>query len=367
MKSRYNGQIDCLKFVMACIIMLMHTWQKFADASFLHMGGYAVEFFFAVSGALMCASAAKAEEKEARISLGKETMGFILRKIKKILLPYLVCFFMIFVMWMNVKGQVILLEEGKAALINDIICMLPNLLLLSQSGILVDETLVNISWYVSAMLIAMLLLYPLVRKYKQNFCLIAAPLVCLLGTGYLYCVVGKYKGIHNFLVFAPQGVWRALIGLCVGCVIYEFAAILREKNFTKFSRILLGIAGIILFGLFIFIVQYGTAKAGFFINILLFFWLSILFSKQNVGAKLFDNKISKILGEASLYLYFLHITAKNLIGIYIQPSSIREALVYMVFISGVLVAVMFVITRLYGRIKPVHFKLKSLFVSDSAD
>lgn len=368
MKTKYNGQLDCLKFVMACIIMLMHTWKEFDDSSFLKMGGYGVEVFFAISGVFMCASAAKAAERKEQQSLGRETADFLFRKIKKVLFPYLVCYGMYFVMWMDTKGQFLLMEEGKRALINRILCMLPNFLLLSQTGILAGKTLVNISWYVSAMLIAMLLLYPLVRKFRQSFCLIAAPLICLFGTGYLYCEVGQYKRIDEFLLFAPQGLWRAFIGLCLGCIIYEFAAVLRKISFTRFSRVLLSLASLVLFGLFIFVIQYGSKKEGFCINIIVFFWLSILVSKQNAGAGKFDHKVSGLLGEASLYLYFMHAVAKKIILSYIEVSSIKQAAEYMVVLSAVLVGILFVITRVYRKTGPGNFKkVKALFVSDKTE
>ena len=176
MNKKYNGALDFWKFVFCLVILVFHVGEVYGGKHgyLLEWGRYAVEMFFIVSGYFMCVSAAKAEERHTGISLGKETFGFALHKIRRILPAYLYCYALGLCVWFVEVGRYVYLKEGIIGLFIAIVKMIPNFLLLSMSGVQGTQV-VMITWYISAMLIAMLVIYPLLRKYKDTYTLIIAP------------------------------------------------------------------------------------------------------------------------------------------------------------------------------------------------
>ena len=190
MNKKYNGALDFWKFVFCLVILVFHVGEVYGGKHgyLLEWGRYAVEMFFIVSGYFMCVSAAKAEERHTGISLGKETFGFALHKIRRILPAYLYCYALGLCVWFVEVGRYVYLKEGIIGLFIAIVKMIPNFLLLSMSGVQGTQV-VMITWYISAMLIAMLVIYPLLRKYKDTYTLIIAPVTALLISGYFYNTV----------------------------------------------------------------------------------------------------------------------------------------------------------------------------------
>ena len=117
-----------------------------------------VEFFFVVSGLFMAASTLK---PDSNLSLGKDTFYFIKRKISG-LMPN------IYVAWVI---AFVVEHIGEFHLITILIHLVQSfleLLLITETGLRLF--LANsVSWYLSAMLLGMLILYPLMKKYKDTF------------------------------------------------------------------------------------------------------------------------------------------------------------------------------------------------------
>lgn len=167
--KKHNGIIGFWKFMFCILILLFHCAEKMGKNGFFESGRIGVEFFFIVSGYLMTKKALNNEEGLENI--GEETTSYIWRKFKAffpyVIFPFIISFF--------VKGIY------KADQIANSIW---NLLLIDMSGVR-STTVIGQTWYISVMLISMLILYPLIRRYKKTFTNIIAPLIVIFIGGWL--------------------------------------------------------------------------------------------------------------------------------------------------------------------------------------
>lgn len=358
MNKKYNGALDFWKFVFCLVILVFHVGEVYGGKHgyLLEWGRYAVEMFFIVSGYFMCVSAAKAEERHTDISLGKETFGFVLHKIRRILPAYLYCYALGLCVWFVEVGRYVYLKEGIIGLFIAIVKMIPNFLLLSMSGVQGTQV-VMITWYISAMLIAMLVIYPLLRKYKDTYTLIIAPVTALLISGYFYNTVG-YNGFTKFEGVITHGILRAFIGLNIGCLVYMFAEYLKKKEFRPAAKRLLGIAELLLYLLVIFMMHNGGKTCVFYNNILLLFAISITASKQSAISGVFDNKVSKFLGEMSLFIYLCQSPARATVRYIFPDVSYWTGFAYIVGLTFVSVVFGMILIHWITRMNRQKTQLK---------
>lgn len=336
--KRYVGEIDFLKFIMAVVIMFMHIAQlNVENVVLFKLGGFAVEFFFIVSGYFMCCSAEKSQESIE--NLGKETIGFLWKKFNSLKLPYFFVCIAYIGMWALSTGKKVVISNGLIVFLNDMLLNIFNCLMLFMSGTVNDNIVIKITWYISAMLLAMLFLYPMVRLWGQKFRLIVAPVVAIFGTGFVYMEQGQYKYITERVGFSTGGMWRAVIGICIGCMVFEFSEYIRELRLKKKTRILLSICDFGILAVVFYIFCFGDKTVGFMIPTLFFFLVSIIASKQNILSERFDNRLCKKLGSLSLFIYLLHAVARKFIYVYYPDISFKYATLSIVSITVVLVLV----------------------------
>ena len=365
-RGGHVGSIDVFKFALALAIAVLHAGQLFygGDGYPLPMAGIAVEGFFVISGCLMCGSAARDASRSSGRTLGEGTVRFIGRKLKALLIPYLVLVVIYLSCWMFVSGMDILAEFGKKALLLKLLTFVPNLLLLSMAGIMQDKGLMGITWYVSAMLIAMAVIYPLLRKLGKNYTCLVAPISALLLMGYMYNNGEVYKGTVNFLACMPQGLMRAFISINLGCVAWEIAAWLQGLDLTRFSRGLLAVVAAGLCGLAWFVMEFGDDIHCFTLVLFMPVLVGILFSRQMAGSALFDNKMCAYLGRFSTYLYFYHVAVRKIIETAELAVSFGQGLAAMLVGSFLLFVATDAVECVARRLAREHrFSLKALFVN----
>lgn len=136
----------------------------------IYLGGQiGVEFFFLVSGCMMMASGLRTSYTEG---MGKGTFSFIKHKISRLLPHYYLAWLLSFiVMHIGVDSIKAVLSDG----VNSIW----ELLFLTQTG-LSGYRANDVTWYISAMLIVMCLIYPFVYKYREEFPYFAIPVFFLM-------------------------------------------------------------------------------------------------------------------------------------------------------------------------------------------
>ena len=133
------------------------------------------------------------------------------------------------------------------------------------------------------------------------------------------------------------GMLRAIIGLCVGCMAYEFSNYLKDKDYTLAQELLLSLTDLFLIGSVLFVMHRGNYRTGFVVPILMFFLVSIVTSGRNYFSKYFDNKASKLLGQLSLYIYLLHVVARKIIYFYRPRIRMGRAYIAIGSLTAILV------------------------------
>lgn len=178
----HNGIISFWKFMFALMIVIFHVTINYKgnENTLLKYGAIGVEFFFIVSGYFIAKKAFSVKEDCSNI--GKETMSYILGKVKKFL-PYTCSAFAMFIIVDSVL---------KGYSLKHYINSIWNVIFLDMSG--VKTTYISgITWYISVMLISILIIYPLIRKYKKNFTYLIAPIIVIFIGGYLAQKYGNLR------------------------------------------------------------------------------------------------------------------------------------------------------------------------------
>lgn len=273
MRKQHNVTIDFLRFLFSVIVVLHHSRYVLGDDNCYFLGGsLAVEFFFFVSGYLLLVGADKAGRKNGAgyllpggadmagrteaagletkgvgagttgiggeatgigaeatgicgemTGIGSETLHFILHKIRSFLPEFLIAWWIGFVL-IGVVRQYGVLDYLKA-FGNDFW----ELTLVKMSG-LFTHGIDGAMWYLSAMLLGMAILYPLLRTKRDLMTHLVCPLLALFLYGYLCQAEGHPRDPIVWLGLCYKGLVRAIAGLCTGIVICM--AVRRLKRFS---------------------------------------------------------------------------------------------------------------------------------------
>lgn len=212
-KKVRNGKVDLLKFIFSIVVILYHFGNSVKyDRELFNRGYMAVEFFFLVSGFLFAASLSRVKYSEE--TLAADSTAFIVKKYRSFM-PYHL--FMVAVTF----GCLFFSRDWSVRdLFLNLVNSIPDILLI-QMGLTKQFSTLGHEWYISAMLIVMFILTPIVIKYKDKFTRLAAPVASLLVLGWLW---RKYEGnldlVFSDTGFAYAGLLRAFAEICLGCFCY---------------------------------------------------------------------------------------------------------------------------------------------------
>ncbi len=328
--KKHIGSIDLLRFVFSLVIVIFHAKHfdtapeggLFADAGYI-----AVEFFFLVSGFLMAGTLARKADTSCR-HLGRETLAFVWNKIRAILLTYAMCVVFSFVST-AIQEQYTLKEAAR-----EFLRAIFDVLLLRASGIGVANV-TSATWYLSAMFLSMLLLYPLMRKFKDNFTDLMAPIIVIFGLGYASQKYGHLNlQVKDWNTVYP-GIIRAVSELSLGTICYAVCQKLREVKFTTLSRVLITLVQVVGYAMVIYFTTELPAKRfDYVLLLILAVCVTLSFSGQGVAAGLFQGKFFRFLGRLSLNLYLHH----RWVEFYLNwrlPASLGYDKIFAIFLVSV--------------------------------
>lgn len=294
------GEIELFRFVFSIVILLMHSHHLFDKYIFFVGGGYAVEFFFIVSGFLMMSSIEKLQNNPIN-NLGKETTSFIFKKVKAFYPEVVVSFIIGFAI------QIIAKSLTKSKILALISKTFFEVTLLQSAGLGANSVNSPI-WYIQSMLLAMALLYPLIRKYPKIMKHIIMPLTVLLLLGFLQQNYTHLRHPGKWIGFTYKGNIRAIAELCLGAECYFVVQWLKNFKLKWFTKTFLTL---VKWGCWIAVIQYMIyCKKGFEMD---FFFLAIFciaiilaFSQQCIDSRIYQNILVDFLGKLSLPLYLSH-------------------------------------------------------------
>lgn len=326
MKKR-NGKIELFRFIFCCLIICFHInvdyWNGGKNLtehiSFCGQGRIGVEFFFVVSGFLLAASVYKS--LKTKEDLGKDTACFIYKKWLGIFPCHIVAYFITFAV------AVICRNLGVFAAIKVFINSLPNLFLIQKTGIY-SQNLIGVEWYISTMLLAMIVLYPLCKKYYTKFVRIVAPLIAVFLVGYMCHETGGLSLTSDWAGICAKVQLRAVAELCLGIFGFEVTRFLKRLNISGMTKAILTIVE---WMCYIFAILFAISTLGReyepYALYALFVAVVLSFSNQTLTCEILNIKIVYFLGKISLPMYLMQNAIRELIQYYLQNWSITTQIV----------------------------------------
>lgn len=400
MRKQHNVTIDFLRFLFSVIVVLHHSRYVLGDDNCYFLGGsLAVEFFFFVSGYLLLVGADKAGRKNGAgyllpggaetkgvgagtngigadeagrteaagagteangiyagaNGIGTETLHFILHKIRSFLPEFLIAWWIGFIL-IGVVRQYGVLDYLKA-FGNDFW----ELTLVKMSG-LFTHGIDGAMWYLSAMLLGMALLYPLLRMKRDLMTHLVCPLLALFLYGYLCQAEGHPRDPIVWLGLCYKGLVRAVAGLCTGVVICMAVRRIKKlapAGLTKLGNALaIGTQLLCLILTIRYMAEQEPSEYDYFYMFLLMLLVLISFSGFGLESVLGNSQrlhlLSAFLGKYSLSLYLGHLYfaqhVNELLPEELYSGKIRMT-VYLAaaFANGLLVMGLSALYRRYSR------------------
>ena len=291
-QTSYNYFIDLLKFIFSVIIVFYHSWIFTGEygAGFFNHGYLAVDFYFIVTGYLMMQSIAK--EKETKEALGLQTLKFVYKKIAS-LFPYILFSFILGCILIYKSDILSLSVVTSNNLVSEIL----------QIGVLgLGYPINGATWYLSSMLIVLMCLYPLAKKYKTNYQTLVVPLLLALVLCLVYSSGMVINDPANKVLFGLNGLYKGFIFILLGNISYSIVSWLEKFEFTKCGKILLTICEFILLFLLITTMHYNLFGT-IVVALITLMLVTLVFSGKSYTKKMFNLPFLKKLGFFGFIMY----------------------------------------------------------------
>lgn len=286
--KKHNGVISGWKFVFACMILVSHFY-VITDGNNKHTtficGAIAVDFFFIVTGVLLAKKVSSEEKRGDTRLIHQATIDFISRKISSVY-PYLL-FSLILIWFLNI----VVGEKN----FSDYALGLVDFTFLLAAG-LPTKGLLGGVWFLSAMILASAVIYPLQKKLGKTFSCLIAPLIGIFLGGYLIHIAPSMRDWKNWIGFGYLGMYKAFFEISLGCTVYELSTNLSQIHFTKTGKLLLSLSGFVCF----FAVVIPNVV---FDNVRMFDWIFIILIMGGVTIAFSENTLWFRYANNSLFYY----------------------------------------------------------------
>lgn len=356
-----------MRFVCCMMVVFFHCSYNLVGSipketyqlGFFYKGYIGVEFFFVVSGFLMAksivtqtASVAQAASVSESSSGTYSLAGFMWQKIKAILPYHVLAWFAMFVICITTNKS----WGTKNFFIKYLLDKLPGLFLIERWGF-DTKSLNGVQWYLSAMLVAMALIYPLFRKSPDKYRKTAAPIIALAVLGWLVHDYGTFGNVKEWTPIGYKCVWRAIGELNLGIFGYSVVEFINKENYNKKEKLGLTIFELISWGLFIlYAVTAVPSKYDFLALFAVFFAVCLAFSEQTYLSGLFDNRFVYFLGRLSLPIYITQKVGFKIVEQYFTTYAIRYQILITVSLALIFGLINMLISEQWmKRINKSHF------------
>ena len=307
-----NGAIDLMRLVFCIGILFRHVVAALPDGTsfILPRSALSVEFFFLVSGYLMVVSAKRYLSAGPKLSVGMATAGYMKKKVNSLMPVAVIAPILSFVVMQCTKGVTPVVFIKKALL------EIWRPLLLVEAGF----GATNEIWYLSAMLLVMLALYPVLIKHFDLFVRVIAPLTGVFTIGWLYANEGSLLGPSEYLGgLVYKGLIRALGEICLGAALYPAVQCLQKPELTKLAKCLITLFECGCFAFTVLLMGQNEGRYDFVALLLTVCLVTFLFSHQGILSDALDNGFCAFCGKFSLYLYLCN----NWVGKSIKNVYVR--------------------------------------------
>lgn len=287
LKKPMNGSINVLKFIMALFIFLVHAGAFNNDTYF--QGGYIyIEWFYIFMGWTL-AKAIVNLPKDEDVALG--SFKIIYKRIAKIM-PYFILSSLIALAVKLHFNQMTISSPW------DINLIVHEILMLQMTTIQV-VTLTGTGWFLSSMLIALIIIVPIFIKLRKEFYPIAFVVATLIYY-YIYKEIGYlYHPVEWLITY--KGNLRAIAGMSLGICGYAISPVI--KNVFK-NKIIASIFVILAYlGIFYYVYKVDESVYYFIIPYIFMILISITMNVDDIFG---DNVFTRFLGDISMVLFMNH-------------------------------------------------------------
>ncbi len=326
-----NGKIEWMRFVFSIVIILFHCRRTFGSSTikllghsipFMTRGYICVEFFFLVSGYLMASSICRTQErikaKEiGHFDLGIDSFRFMKKKYWGIFPYHLFSFSVLWVLRVFTRG---IFKDGVGAVVSFGIKSIPELFLLQRFGFAFTNIDV-VEWYLSAMLIAMMVLYPLAFRFFSVYVRVIGPFMALWILGAMHYVNNTFSGQDAWTGFGYVCVFRAFAEMTLGMSAYVFTDYLKKQSFKFKTRVFFTIAEVLGYTVSVVYAIFGPQSYDPQILFVLWISVSLTFSGQTCFTELFQSNVVLWLGRLSLPLYLCQLIGTAFVNKYVTGPS----------------------------------------------
>lgn len=352
--KKHNGIISLWKFCFCIMIIFFHgrIFAQNGETAIFPRGSIGVEFFFIVSGFLLAKSALNKKavsSNDTYKDIGKETFNFIIKKYITFL-PYVLFAGICTLIIQNLFDNINIFEN---------IASIWDVFMFRMTGIKCN-VVAGPAWYISVMLLSMIVLYPMIRKYNYNFIYLISSLIVLFGFGWLSHTYSNLRDPELWTGFVYKGLIRGFVELNLGCILYVFCQSFKKINFTRLGRILITIVEI---GGFIFpflVSQFvSSTKLDFLLVAVLSISILLAFSEKTLEFNLCNNKFIFWLEKFSLPLYLCNTVARDFIdysGFFTSMSYYAQLAIYLIITLFLSIFCMYFILFLQKRNLSKYFK-----------
>lgn len=218
-----------MRLVMALFIVFYHTaWVNGNTVFDFPKAGYlAVDFFFIVSGYMIIRSCRDNEKKGTEPG----TLRYCFHKLMSFL-PYLIIAEIIFgvVNGFAATDPSYAFEKNFDKFMGGMWYQLQNILCLSMLNIYRGD----VSWYLSALILSTLILYPIIRRSKVIFPRYVAPVLGVLMIIVVLAVTGAINSPnHTTFGFISKGLLVGVATMSLGIFAYELVDIMKNHRFKN--------------------------------------------------------------------------------------------------------------------------------------
>lgn len=344
MEKKRNGALCFWAFIF-CMVLVIHYARLIRPGSpakfplFFYRGEIAIDFFFLLAGVLL----AKRINTQTDLPAfeWKELWSVIKRVIKR-WLPALVIVWTVSFVTIN-----IVFYNDIKTLVNNFFASLLELFPIRNAGFflkpltnkgIVGSRIMDQAWVFSAIVIALVILYPLYRKNKVRFETYIAPVLALLLIGYVFfrdnnLISDKWRVLDaRYFFYTFKSTFKAVGEMCLGVVCYTLGNRIAQKDRSKKVSVLLAAGEI---GCYLAVIVYMQFYKYFprYSDLLALLLLAggVMLSHSKAGAlsRLYDNRFFEFLGRFSLYPFLTFVLYTKLMQKWMPTAgTLRLEVIY---------------------------------------
>lgn len=301
-KSIRNGEIELWRMIFCLAIFIYHFSLDYNGSyALFYTGQIGVEFFFLASGLFLARTAEKMNQtKPSCQEVGSETLYQVVRKYISFFPYHVVAFGFGFLL--SLYQNHIVTPTG---IIRKAIQVLPQFFLIHLNGMFEESRIVTIEWYLSALLIGCLMLYPVLRMAYEKYVYWIGPVLSLFIMGYMYHTDKTLFGPVAWEGFTCRGVFRGIMVMNLGMLAYELAKKLQARSWKMGQRIGFTVLNLLCYFVPIYaMTKKWENKEYFTLIFFLFAGITISFAQNvNLYGRYLNHGFFLYLGKLSLPMY----------------------------------------------------------------